>query len=71
MSLLGTLNPELPTVVVTPGNSAHFRNQAFGFRLTHRLHSSSFLWFIFRILYKVVPEWTYYGAYGYGLGFSF
>ena len=32
---------------------------------THRLHYSSCLWSIFRILYKVSPKRNYYGAYGY------
>ena len=31
---------------------------------THRPQSSSFLGFIFRILYEVIPKRNYFGAYG-------
>ena len=39
--------------------------QGFGTATTHRPLSSSFVWFIFRILYKVIPKRNYLGAGGY------
>ena len=33
-------------------------------RFTHRPPSSSLLWFIFRILYKVIPKRNYLGPMG-------
>ena len=32
---------------------------------THRPLSSSFLWLLFRLLYKVIPRRNYLGAFGY------
>ena len=42
-----------------------FRLFVCGVRVTHGLHSSSFLWFISRILKKAIPKRNYFGARGF------